>query len=180
MKRISLALIVMMVIAALLAGCAPTPSTDESEMKVMPSATNFDADIDINSPEGLAKESSEIYRQLLSSQMSIKDGFNALLKLASGQSAQSMLDYEDEFSKQIGNTIDYFESEKDAIVKYEFAKTEYTGDDAASIKRIQIQQSGKKYYFQQDFVKEEGVWKIKGDNVTNDFVIKQKFLFWYI
>ncbi len=170
----------MMLIAATFAGCENAPASEDSETKVMPSATNYEADVDINSPEGLAKASSEIYRQLLSEQITIEDGFNELLDLSSGQSAQSMRDYEDEFVKQIQDTIDYFKSENDAITKYEFAKTEYSGDDAASIKRIQVQQNGKKYYFQQDFVKEDGVWKIKGDNVANDFVIKQKFLFWYI
>ena len=170
----------MLLIAAMFAGCENTPASDDSETKVMPSATNYDADVDINSPEGLAKESSEIYQQLLSEQISIEDGFDELLSLASAQSAQSMLDYEDEFSKQIQDTIDYLKSEKDAITAYKFAATEYSGDDAASIKRIQVQQNGRKYYFQQDFVKEDGVWKIKGDNVANDFVIKQKFLFWYI
>lgn len=170
----------IMLVAALLAGCAGAAGFDDSETKVMPSETDYAADLDINTPEGLAKESSEIYRQLLGEEISIEDGFNALYDMSGKQSAQSMLDYKEEFEKQIQDTIDYLNSEKDAIAKFEFAKTEYSGDDTASIKRIQVQQNGKKYYFQQDFVKEDGVWKIKGDNVANDFVIRQKFLFWYI
>lgn len=81
---------------------------------------------------------------------------------------------------RIEETIQYFNANEDAIQEFEYAETEYTGEDKASIKRIQYQKNGEKYCFRQDFILENGVWKIQGDNVINDFEIKEKFLFWTI
>ena len=177
MKKIALAVLVIIMAASVL-GCAASSTADVP--KIMPSETDFTAELDINSPEGLAKESSEIYQALLSKEITTEDGFNKLMDISCEQAANSMLEYEKVFGDQIATTIDHFESEDDSILSYEFAQTEYTDENTASIKRIQVQKNGKKYYFRQDFVKEDGEWKIKGDNVENDFVLKQKFLFWFI
>ncbi len=178
MKKIALAVLVITMAASVL-GCAASSTADVP--KIMPSETDFTAELDINSPEGLAKESSEIYQALLSKEITTEDGFDKLMDISCEQAAISMQDYKKEFGDQIAATIDYFESENDSIVHYDFAQTEYGDDEnTASIKRIQVQENGKKYYFQQDFVKEDGVWKIKGDNVENDFELKQRFLFWFI
>ncbi len=177
MKRIALAVLVIIMAASGL-GCAAASVTDAP--KLMPSEADYSSGLDINSPEGLAKESSDVYKALMDKDITIEDGFNRLLDISCEQAASSMMEYEKEFGDQISATIDYFESEEDSILRYEFAQTEYTDENTASIKRIQVQQNGKKYYFRQDFVKEDGEWKIKGDNVENDFVLKQKFLFWFI
>jgi hypothetical protein len=50
----------------------------------------------------------------------------------------------------------------------------------AKIRRIQAHKNGKKYYFEQVFVKEDGQWKIASDNLIDAFEIKSKFLFWYV
>ena len=178
MKKIALAVLVIIMSASVL-GCAAASATDVP--KIMPSETDYRAELDINSPEGLAQESSDIYKDLLNKDITVEDGFDRLLDISCEQAATSMLEYEKEFGDQIAATIDYFKSEDDSILRYDFAQTEYGDDDnTASIKRIQVQENGKKYYFKQDFVKEDGVWKIKGDNVENDFELKQRFLFWFI
>ena len=177
MKKIALAVLVI-IMAAWGLGCAAASASDVP--KIMPSEADYTADLDINSPEGLAKESSNVYKALLSKEITIEDGFDRLLVISCEQAANSMLEYEKEFGDQIAATIDYFASADDSILSYEFAQTEYSDENTASIKRIQVQQNGKKYYFRQDFIKEDGVWKIKGDNVENDFELKQRFLFWLI
>lgn len=159
-----------------LTGCGTSGAVE----KVMPAAVDYTADLDINTPEGLAQESSEIYRCMLSGEISAESGYERLLAISSEQSAQSLRDYQEEFVKEIEATKEYFLSEGDAIERFEFAQTEYSGADAASIRRIQVQQDGKKYYFNQDYVLEDGQWRIKGDNLANDFVILRKFLLWYL
>lgn len=175
MRKITLLLLIIFMLLMTF-GC----SESQDETKFMPSATDYSQELGTATPEGLAKESSIIYQKMLSQDVTIEEGFDQLLVLSSEQASSSMLEYKDEFKKQINQTIDYFKQQNDAITGIDYTETFYKDENSASIQRIQNQKSGNKYYFKQDFVKESGVWKIKGDNVTNDFTIRTKILFWYI
>lgn len=176
MRKIALSLLIVLMLL-LTFGCA---ERQKDETKVMPSGTDYSQELSTATPEGLAKESSIIYQNMLNQNVTVEEGFNQLLALSSEQASSSMLEYKDEFKKQINQTIDYFEQQDDSITGIDFTETDYKDENSASIQRIQKQKSGNKYYFKQDFVKENDVWKIKGDNITNDFTIMKKILFWYI
>lgn len=142
----------------------------------MPSQTDYSKDIDINSPEGLAKYSSDIYKDMIARELDVNEVYNKLLEISSENSKTEMQKYKSKFMDSIKDLISYFK--EDEITQVEFAQTGLKKDQA-SIKRIQIHKSGKKYYFQQDYIKEKGVWKICGDNIDNAFRIKTQILFWY-
>lgn len=176
MKRIFLVIATMVFFIVPLIGCA----SGNNVTKLMPPTVNYADELDINSPEGLAKESSRIYKAMLSGEMDAQTGFASLLEISSEQSVQGMMDYQEEFIQQVEAAKEYFDAQDNAIDRFEFAQTEYSDDQTATIKRIQIQQDGKEYYFSQDYVLEDGQWRIKGDNPENDFVILHRFLFWYL
>lgn len=176
MKKYIFTIIILFLIV-LTGGCS---SKNESENKVLLSSTDYSLKLDINTPEGLAKESGLIYQEMINEEITIEEGYDRLLKISCEQSAESLKAFKEEFEKQIEETIKYFNANKDKISEFNYAETNYEGENKASIKRIQMQKNGKQYYFQQDFIKENNVWKIKGDNNINDFKIMKKFLFWYI
>ena len=61
---------------------------------------------------------------------------------------------------------------KNPITGFEFSKIMYKDKTDAIIYRIQKNKNGDKYYFIQSFILENGNWKIKGDNPTNQFMLK--------
>lgn len=172
-----LVILILLIVTVLSVGC---PKTGEQEEKIILSSTDYTVELDMNSPEGLAKESSSIYQKMISEEITTDEGFECLLTITCEKSVEALKAYQEEFEDQIEETIQYFNANKDEIVEFEYAETEYTGEDKASIKRIQYQKNGEKYCFRQDFILENGVWKIQGDNVINDFEIEKKFLFWTI
>ncbi len=170
-------ILIIMILALALTGCSKVSGP---ETRFILSSTDYTSDLELNSPEGLAKASNLIYQQMLNEEINIEDGFNQLLELSSKDSADVLSSYEKDFVNEISATVSYLKANGDGINEFVYAKTEYVDEGRASIKRIQKQKSGKEYYFQQDYVKEAGVWKIKGDNVINDFEIIKKFMFWNI
>lgn len=174
-----LVILIILIVTVLSVGCSSS-SNGEQEEKIILSSTEYTDELDMNSPEGLAKESSSIYQKMISEEITTDEGFERLLAITCEQSVEALKGYQEEFADQIGETIQYFNANEDAILEFKYAETEYTGEDKASIKRIQIQKNGGKYYFRQDFILENDVWKIQGDNVINDFEIEKKFLFWTI
>lgn len=145
------------------------PATEEDD--------SFDA---AGTPEELAKTSSQIYLAMVNGDLPAEDGYEKLLGFSCASSVEQMEALKTEFIKQINDTKEYLRANEDSIEGYSFAKTEYKNEDEATILRIQRHENGKQYYFKQDFVKENGEWKIKGDNITDPFRIKTKFLWWYI
>ena len=176
MKKYLLILIIL-ILTVFTVGCS---KNGEQEEKIILSSTDYTVELDMNSPEGLAKESSSIYQKMISEEITTDEGFESLLAITCEQSGEALKAYQEEFEDQIDETIQYFNANEDAIMEFEYAETEYRGEDRASIKRIQYQKNGEMYCFRQDFILENGVWKIQGDNVINDFEIKKKFLFWTI
>lgn len=134
---------------------------------------NYDGELEQNSPEFLAKRSSEIYRDMSNAKLRIADGFAELLGMTSQESTEVMRAYEKEFEKQIIASQNYLEINKDSVKEFKFGATHYGDQGTATIRRIQINASGNEYYFVQDFIQENGQWKIRGDNIENKFVIKR-------
>jgi hypothetical protein len=167
---------VLVLLMLLLSACA---AEDPNLPAYMPSKTDYSAEVDENSPEGLAQRSSQLYKDMVNGDMAPAPGFEALLKLASPESAEAMADYQELFIDEINATKDYLESQEDSVTQYEFAETAYTSENEAYILRIQVQESGKRYYFRQDFKCIDGEWKIAGDNIEDTFRIKHRIFFWY-
>ncbi len=80
-----------------------------------------------------------------------------------------------EFIQSIEDTKDYFDSQQEAIEGYDFSECveDSNYENRKVIYRIQNMKSGKKYYFRQDFVQEDGKWRIYGDNVENEFALEE-------
>lgn len=165
-KALFLAMGILLTVS-LLAACSHAGVESKPKSK-----TDYAKQMDTSSPEGLAKASSELYRDMVNGAVSPEDGFKTLYALCTQSSQQAMDQSKEQFIDSINQTIDYNNANGDSILRYEYAATVYTDDSNASIERIQIQKSGKRYYFKQEFTKENGVWKIKGDNVTDKFAIK--------
>ncbi len=169
-------LIVMALVFAILSiSCEEKKDTTVNLSKV-----DYSSELEINSPEGLAKESSLIYQEMVNEVITTQEGFERLLKVSCESTVENLKKNEAEFKKEIRDTISYLKSNDDSVVKFVYAETEFKDENTASIRRIQVQKNGKKYFFQQDYVKENDVWKIKGDNIIDDFQMKKRFLFWYI
>lgn len=168
---------IVLLLVFILASCA---EKDNSQSQYMPSETNYKEELDINSPEGLAKASSELYLAMVNGEKDIWEGVEELTGYAVADSAQQLRNNMDEFTNQIKATKDYLESIDDEVAYYHYAATEYADNGVAKIRRIQAHKNGKKYYFEQVFVKEDGQWKIASDNLIDAFEIKSKFLFWYV
>ena len=173
MKKLIFVLIAMIL---MLSACT---ADDPNVPAYMPSAMDYSAELDVGSPEGLAQRASQLYMDMVNGDLGPSSGYDALLDLITPESAAAMAEYENQFLDEISATKDYLESEDDSVTGYEFVETVYPSENEAYILRIQIHQSGKKYYFRQNFKRIDGGWKIAGDNIEDPFRIKHKILFWY-
>jgi hypothetical protein len=173
MKKLIIVLIAMVL---LLSACT---AEDPNMPAYMPSKTDYSAELELLVPEGLAQQASQLYKDMVNGDLGPTSGYEALLELVTPESADAMAEYEKQFTDEISATQEYLESQNDSVTGYEFAETVYTSEDEAYILRIQIHESGQKYYFRQDFKRIDGEWKIAGDNIEDPFRIKHKILFWY-
>lgn len=167
---------VMIAMILLLSACA---AEDPKVPAYMPSKMNYTAELDVNSPEGLAQRSSQLYMDMVNGDLGPSSGYETLLEFVTPESAAAMAEYEKQFLGEISATKDYLKSEDDSVTGYEYVETVYPSEDEAYILRIQIHESGQEYYFRQNFKCIDGEWKIAGDNIEDAFRIKQKILFWY-
>lgn len=169
MKKI-LAFITMAAVIVSLTACSAEGKKVDRVLE--PSAANYDSGLGTGTPEGLAQASSRIYMGLGDGTVSVEDAIKELKAYSSKDSVKELEKSGDFFKKQIEELRDYLKANDDKIVKFEFAKTVYEGTDSAYIERIQKQKNGKCYYFRQDFILEDGSWKICGDNIADPFSIK--------
>jgi len=146
--------------------------TNDSVRKLEPSDVNYNEKLNINSPEGLALASVNVYRDVLSGEISIDEAFEMLKSYAAEDSLDGIIKNQDKFKRDMKQNIDYMIENGIKIEKVEFAKTIYSSSQKASIERIQKLSNGRSYYFKQDFIYENGKWKIYGDNITDEFKIK--------
>lgn len=171
MRKIFLVLMAVVV----LFGVACSKKEEKQLRIVEPSETDYEKDLDINSPEGLAKASSIVYKRIAAEKMTIEEAVEELKSYASVNSLNEMEKRAAEFKKGIKEYVDYMKENNDWITGFQFGKTVYTSPEEAYIERIQKHKKGKHYYFRQDYVLEDGKWRISGDNVENPFEIKDNF-----
>ncbi len=174
MKKLWILLAALLLL--LTSGCT---AIDPDVPAYMPSEMDYSSELDSGSPEGLAQQSSQIYMDMVNGDLGPSSGFESLLELVSPESAEAMAEYESAFCDEVYATREYLKQQEDSITGFEFAETVYTGEDEAYILRIQVQESGNRYYFRQDFKCVDGVWYIAGDNIEDEFRIKHKVFFWY-
>lgn len=148
--------------------------------KLMPSDADYTSALDINTPEGLAKEASRLYMGMVNGTLDIEDGVEEIILYTSMASAKLLENNKQEFISQIKETRRYLEGIDDKVIDFEYAQTKYTDDGVVYIKRIQKHKNGKEYYFEQGFIQEDGEWKIASDNLIDVFELKTRFLFWFI
>jgi hypothetical protein len=163
-------IILIVLVSQILIACSAQIGTGDTVYTI--SSTKYDSDLDINSPEGLAQYSTESYMKMMSGEMDASEGFDTLMS----HSATAYKDYnesqKDAFINYIRSTKRYFKEKDCRIDRYFFSETIYD-DEHASIYRIQLMSNGDMYYFRQDFVNENGTWKIRGDNPVDPFIIKK-------
>ena len=152
-----------------LTGCSLNKDIGEGDVTYKQSALDYSEPLDINSPEGLAQYTSNAYMDLIAGKLDPKEEFPILLEHSFGESRALMEGALTRFVQDIELSKQYFESKDRTIAGYVYSETIYDGDAAASIYRIQKMNDGKLYYFKQDFVLEDGTWKIRGDNVQDPF-----------
>ena len=157
---------IVFLIICLLASCAQQDtiyiSNDVSE-------NDHQLDKKVNTPESLAIKSSQLYMMMVNGTIDVEDGIQEIIKITASASAKQLEEQHMEFASEINKTKQYMVSTNDKIIDYQYSKTEYTDDGVATIRRIQIHQNGKKYYFEQTFIQEDGEWKIKSDNLIDAF-----------
>lgn len=174
MKKANIIYVTLLIIIFVISGC----SNDIDAL--YPAEVDYSKSIDMNTPEGLAKTSAEINMKMLNGDITPEDGYNEMLKYCCKDSVKAMQTYKDQFIKGVKTLSEYFKDGKNPITGNQFTKTYIDENGNTSIYRIQVQKDGKKYFFRQDYILENNIWKIKGDNSINEFRILSKFLFWYI
>lgn len=125
-----------------------------------------------NSPESLAKQSTLLLKNYLNGQMTPKDLITKLESIACTTSVTEMKKNYEVYYTQLKDYQKSIKQLNDGIDYNEYAKTVYNGDGTAYILRIQHNKNGGQYYFKQDFILENNVWKVRGDNITNKFQFK--------
>ena len=176
MKKTARMVIAALLAAILLTACGTQVKGDsESDLVFEGAEVDYSSGLDVNSPEGLAKLSSETYQAMVNGEMTPEEGFDILAGLSPEETAALMNEQKADFMREIRNTADYFEQNGDQVTGYDYTKTYYDEDDPAraSIYRIQNMKDGKKYYFRQNFILTDDGWKIRGDNVENSFAVRQ-------
>lgn len=170
MKRILLTA-VLIILIVVNTGC------DNKKYRILePSDTNFNSQLDTKTPEGLAKATSLIYKDIADEKMTVDEAMDKLIYYASADSMEEIFKNKDKFKKGIVDYVEYMKSNEDKLVRFEFSKTIYDNPKEAHIERIQVQKNkDKKYYFIQDFVLEKGQWRVKGDNMAEPFKVKWSF-----
>ena len=152
-----------------LMGCLAQKEIGEGELS-FPQA-DFSSSSGIDKPEGLARATSDIYKRLIDGESTTSDVYPRLLEYSVEASKGIMKDMQLQFSESIKTSRDFFSGRDWHIKEFVISEAVYTNDSMASVYRIQIMNNGKLYYFKQDFILEKGVWKIRGDNVSDPFKI---------
>jgi hypothetical protein len=127
-----------------------------------------------NTPERLARESSELYKKISKDEISGKDAIVQMMQWACEEAHNQLAIMQDDAASNID---DYKKTIKEEgygpIEEVYFSKVEYTENDTkAVIFRTQEHKNGHIYYFRQDFIKEDNVWRIAGDNPVDQFFWK--------
>lgn len=128
--------------------------------------------MEINSPEGIAQATARIYISFSRGEIKTADMFDRLLDYASTESLEVINQNPDYYRRKMIGFLSTMTESGDFIEKIEFATTVYNDENYAYIERIQYMHNGSRYYFRQDFVKENNIWKVRGDNITNPFKFK--------
>ncbi|POP30494.1 hypothetical protein C3B58_20995 [Lactonifactor longoviformis] len=128
-----------------------------------------------DTPHSLAIASVELYQQMMDGRVTPEEGWEQLRQMGCRESVEAMNAQKTEFIQSIEDTKEYFNSQQEAIEGYDFSECveDSNYENRKVIYRIQNMKSGKKYYFRQDFVQEDGKWRIYGDNVENEFALEE-------
>jgi len=162
----------VILLAVVLFGCQGQKEIGEGEKSFQEADKSNLSDVKI--PEGLARATSTIYRELIEKKRSTFDVYPELLDYSSEVSREQMKNMQNQFADSIEVTRDFFSARDLHIKEFVFSEAAYTDDSAASVYRIQVMNDGKLYYFKQDFILEKDAWKIKGDNICDPFKIVYK------
>ena len=75
--------------------------------------------------------------------------------------------------QSVAQTQDILASSGNPIRRFAFAEPVLDPDGIhASVSRIQIHEDGTRHWFRQEFLHEEGIWRIRGDNPIDSFRLK--------
>lgn len=142
-------------------------------------ANLYDSQMEVNSPEWLAKTSSDAFIRAMNGEITAEELFN-VTSVLSASSKEDLFSEKGAFISSVNQSKSYFSQNSMCIKQVLFARTEYLDEDWACIRRIHRYNTGKEYYFCQYYKNTEDGWKIETDTLANDFQLKKKVLFWYI
>jgi len=128
---------------------------------------------DENTPEYLAIKSGEIQFDLLTGAISAQDAYDILYLMAGEHSRTEMEKQKSDFYDQARATINFLDSLGEEIVKITHSQIipHPEREDRVSIMKI-VEFTTLKNYYRQDFILENGQWRIYGDNGVNEFRIR--------
>lgn len=177
MRRIMLLIVILAVVST---GCSAEKKNlgmigEESAKQQYKLADSSKWEKEEDSPEWLALYSSKIYKGMLDQTITCEEGLEAVKTMATKASAEQLGGMEAEFKQDILSTIESLKNNDDDKIKdFHFSQCmkDENYKERYTIYRIQEMESGKLYYFKQDFIQEKGEWKVYGDNVENPFVLK--------
>ena len=136
-------------------------------------------DIEDQSPEYLARESGDLMIQALNGEISAEELFEKTAAF-SASDKDELLKEKANFISSLEQSRTYFNQNGMEIEAILYSETEYLEEDWACIRRIHRYNTGKQYYFCQYFKRIDGNWKIVTDTMENKFVLKKKWLLWYV
>lgn len=165
-KHISIVLLILLILAS----CSANDNTLDELISL---EVEHNIQPDVKTPQGLAVRSSQLYMGMVNGTLNINDSIEELLQYTSRASAKQLKESLDAFKAEIKSTKRYLVSIDDEVIGYQYAKAEFTNQGGAYIKRIQMHENGKKYYFEQKFVQENGEWKIASDNLIDPFALDE-------
>jgi len=128
-------------------------------------------EVEINSPIWLAMESGRLFQKLLEETITPEDMYYALLPFTSEVGMDAYINDKHTIIRNMKDLVELLRSMDNVLESIEFSKEIHTSENKASVMRI-LHYSSRPQYFKQDFILEDGQWKIMGDNILDGFILR--------
>ena len=160
---------VSVILVVLFLGCKTQKEIGEGKLS-FPEADLSNTQ-DVNTPEGIAEATSTIYKDLVEGKTTTADIYPELIEYSAEVSRTQMKGMQNKFDESIRMSQDFFSQQNWHIKNFIFSKAIPGDNSMVGVYRIQVMDTGTLYYFKQDFIQENGAWKIRGDNISDPFKI---------
>jgi len=128
-------------------------------------------EVEVNSPIWLAMESGRLFQGLLDGTIAPEDMYYALLPFTSEAGMDAFINDKQIIINNMKDLVEQLNSMDNVLESTEFSTELHTSENRVSVMRI-MHYSARPQFFKQDFILEDGQWKILGDNIQNGFYIR--------